>query len=380
MSVLESAAPITDARVLELVASTGMSASAWNAESAADEQAAHLARKRLFTVLSGGFWAAGLTYHVVESGFVGAVEIFSGHGQSAMPPLEAGLFGLAIVFGAWLVAPKAWSSARRLAPDMNLLMIVAVAGAIALGELFEAATVAFLFSLSLYLESWSVGRARNAVATLLDLAPPTARVLREDGGEETVAAETVAVGERFVVRGGGPHRARRRGDRGARGGRPGADYRRERAGSEGAGRRGLRRHDQRGGHAHRPRDPRGLRHRALEGHPDGRRRPFASRRDRAVGDALRPRLHADRDAAGHRLRDPAAAPVRRGLERLVLQRVGPARHRLPVRAGDLHPGVDRRRARRLRPRRGPDQGRRVRRGAGAHRGAGDGQDRDADDG
>ena len=202
MSVLESAALISDERVLELVASTGMSASAWNAESAADEQAAHLARKRRFTALSGGFWVAGLLYHVVESGLMGAVQIFSGHGTTTMPPIEAGLFGFGIVFGAWLVAPKAWSSARRLAPDMNLLMIVAVVGAIALGELFEAATVAFLFSLSLFLESWSVGRARNAVSTLLDLAPPTARVLGEDGSEATVAAETVAVGECFVVRGG----------------------------------------------------------------------------------------------------------------------------------------------------------------------------------
>ena len=80
-----------------------------------------------------------------------------------MPMVEIGLFALAIVFGVWLVAPKAWSSARRLSPDMNLLMVVAVAGAIGLGEYFEAATVAFFFSLSLYLESWSVGRARNAI-------------------------------------------------------------------------------------------------------------------------------------------------------------------------------------------------------------------------
>jgi Cd2+/Zn2+-exporting ATPase len=119
-----------------------------------------------------------------------------------MPMAEIGLFALAIVFGVWLVAPKAWSSARRLSPDMNLLMVVAVAGAIGLGEFFEAATVAFFFSLSLYLESWSVGRARNAVSALLDLAPPTARVIGPDGNETTVAAEQVAVGDRFVVRGG----------------------------------------------------------------------------------------------------------------------------------------------------------------------------------
>ena len=85
---------------------------------------------------------------------------------------------------------------------MNLLMIVAVSGAILLGAYFEAATVAFFFSLSLYLESWSVGRARNAVSALLDLAPPTARVIRDDGTEADVPAAQVAVGDRFVVRGG----------------------------------------------------------------------------------------------------------------------------------------------------------------------------------
>jgi len=85
---------------------------------------------------------------------------------------------------------------------MNLLMIVAVAGAIGLGEFFEAATVAFFFALSLALESWSVGRARNAVSALLDLAPPTARVIRDDGSETDVPAAQVAIGDRFVVRGG----------------------------------------------------------------------------------------------------------------------------------------------------------------------------------
>ncbi|MGR3435100.1 MAG: heavy metal translocating P-type ATPase, partial [Shimia sp.] len=98
--------------------------------------------------------------------------------------------------------PKAWSAARRLSPDMNLLMVVAVAGAIGLGEFFEAATVAFFFALSLTLESWSVGRARNAVSALLDLAPPTARVIDADGSERDVPAAEVAVGARFVVRGG----------------------------------------------------------------------------------------------------------------------------------------------------------------------------------
>lgn len=202
MIVLDTGKTLSEEKIIKLVASTGMSASIWDADSAAADQVAHLKRQRFFTAMSGGFWSVGFGYHIVETGFQGAIGLFSGHGEAAMPLVESVLFLAAIVFGAWLVAPKAWSSARRLSPDMNLLMIIAVAGAIFLGEYFEAATVAFFFSLSLYLESWSVGRARNAVAALLDLAPPTARVIRDDGSEEDILAAQVAVGDRFVVRGG----------------------------------------------------------------------------------------------------------------------------------------------------------------------------------
>lgn len=202
MTILEGAKPLSDDKIIKIVGSTGMSAKMWNAESAEADQAEHFARQRLFTGLSGGLWAAGFLYHIVETGAGGALRLFSGHGETSMPLIEMGLFLLAVVFGAWLVAPKAWSAARRLSPDMNLLMIVAVAGAIGLGEFFEAATVAFFFALSLTLESWSVGRARNAVSALLDLAPPTARVIRDDGSESDVPAAQVTIGDRFVVRGG----------------------------------------------------------------------------------------------------------------------------------------------------------------------------------
>ncbi len=83
---------------------------------------------------------------------------------------------------------------------MNLLMTIAVIGAAAIGEWFEAATVAALFSLSLLLESRSVGRARRAIAALMDLAPPTARRRDADGKEVDVPPEAIAVGEAFIVR------------------------------------------------------------------------------------------------------------------------------------------------------------------------------------
>jgi Cd2+/Zn2+-exporting ATPase len=82
---------------------------------------------------------------------------------------------------------------------MNLLMTLAVIGAIAIGEWFEAATVSFLFAMSLALEAWSVGRARRAVEALMAIAPPSVRLLK-NGREREVSPAEVLVGDRFVVK------------------------------------------------------------------------------------------------------------------------------------------------------------------------------------
>jgi Cd2+/Zn2+-exporting ATPase len=99
-----------------------------------------------------------------------------------------------------MVFPKAWQSLVSQRPDMNLLMTVAVIGAAAIGEWSEGATVAFLFSLSLLLESWSVGRARNAISKLMDLSPPMANVKLPDGRSKEVAPTEVEVGSIVVIR------------------------------------------------------------------------------------------------------------------------------------------------------------------------------------
>lgn len=202
MTLLETAGQIPDSDVVALVKRTGMSARPWDAEGAEMDQAAHLRRQKNFTGGSAVFWTAGLVWHIGHSGAAGLGELFAGHGEVPVPLPELGLFMIAVTLGVWLVLPKALYALRNFAPDMNLLMVVAVAGAIVLGEYFEAATVAFFFALSLTLESWSVGRARNAVATLLNLAPPTARLIWEDGSEADVPAGDVQVGQSFVVRGG----------------------------------------------------------------------------------------------------------------------------------------------------------------------------------
>ena len=83
--------------------------------------------------------------------------------------------------------------------DIDLLMLLAAAGAAVLGEWIEGAFLLFLFSLANALEHYALGRARNAIKALGDLAPAQARVIR-DGVETLVSVEQVPVGAIVLVR------------------------------------------------------------------------------------------------------------------------------------------------------------------------------------
>ena len=120
-----------------------------------------------------------------------------GEADHVFPLVVWVLYLAAIIVGAWQVIPKAWQALIRLRPDMNLLMVVAILGAIAMGEWFEAATVSFLFAVSLLLEHWSVERARRAISALMNLSPPTARYAAT--GQEA-PVETIPPGTRILVR------------------------------------------------------------------------------------------------------------------------------------------------------------------------------------
>lgn len=113
--------------------------------------------------------------------------------------LVAAAFGIAIVFGGVLVWRRALVSLRARMLDMNVLMTVAVFGAVALGEWGEGATVYFLFALGGLLESRSLERTRRSIRDLMDLAPPSGRVYRAEGLVEVPIGE-IAVGETVVVR------------------------------------------------------------------------------------------------------------------------------------------------------------------------------------
>jgi Cd2+/Zn2+-exporting ATPase len=87
----------------------------------------------------------------------------------------------------------------RFAFDIDLLMLLAAAGAAVLGEWVEGAFLLFLFSLANALERYALDRARNAIEALGTLAPAMARVVR-DGVEQMVPVEQVRVGAVVLVR------------------------------------------------------------------------------------------------------------------------------------------------------------------------------------
>lgn len=111
-------------------------------------------------------------------------------------------FVFATLTAGRLVFPQAWASLRALRLDMNVLMTVAVGGAWIIGEGAEGAAVVFLFAFAELLESWSVGRARRAIKSLLALAPETALRKREAGEPDEVPADQIAAGEIILVRSG----------------------------------------------------------------------------------------------------------------------------------------------------------------------------------
>ena len=189
--------------LMHAIQRTGMRAEPWQDETSRNGPASFLQQhgRSLLTVSAALFAVAGfLTHAWLAGGITGAIGSEGMGVASSVPTISLTLYLLGIVAGVWYVLPKAWRATVAFRPDMNLLMTIAVIGAAAIGEWFEAATVAALFSLSLLLESWSVGRARRAIAALMDLAPPTARRRDADGKEVDVPPELIAVGEVFIVR------------------------------------------------------------------------------------------------------------------------------------------------------------------------------------
>jgi Cd2+/Zn2+-exporting ATPase len=111
------------------------------------------------------------------------------------------LAAAAVMLGGWFLLPSAWQAVRGLRPNINLLMVIAVTGAMVVGEWAEGATVVVLFGVAEWLEGWADRRAQRATAALLELAPKVALVKRDSAFVE-LPVDQVSVGDTVATRSG----------------------------------------------------------------------------------------------------------------------------------------------------------------------------------
>lgn len=114
-------------------------------------------------------------------------------------PVTIILMLAATVIAGAPILRKATGALRYKIVGIDALVSVAVLGAVAIGEYWEAAAVTFLFILGDYLESRTIEKTRSSIKALMDLAPDTARV-RRDGVELVIPPEEVVRGDLVIIK------------------------------------------------------------------------------------------------------------------------------------------------------------------------------------
>jgi Cd2+/Zn2+-exporting ATPase len=127
---------------------------------------------------------------------IGLGALADWRGQHALAILG---FSAAMLLSIRQPAAKAWRSLKRRQLDINTLMLIAVAGAIALDDWWEAATVIWLFDVAEWLEHRSLERARYAVRAAMSIVPDQALV-RRDGVELLRPSAEIVIGDIAIVR------------------------------------------------------------------------------------------------------------------------------------------------------------------------------------
>ena len=104
-----------------------------------------------------------------------------------------------IVAGGVLPARRAFVAIRARSVDMNVLMTLAVVGAMLIGEWSEGATVLVLFAVGNWLETQALARTRRSIRDLMSLTPAVA-LLRRGEKAVSVSPSEVRIGDTIVVR------------------------------------------------------------------------------------------------------------------------------------------------------------------------------------
>ena len=182
LHVKYDAAKLTTSTIAAAVADAGMRA--WLEHEEPVAMSDDLTRRRhALLIASGGLLALGMLAS-----------------WSPLPSWSTtALFAASALLGVPLTLRKALRAVRVGSLDINVLMLIAAAGAVALGQWSEAAAVVFLFGVAQALEARTLERARTAVHALLDLAPALA-IVREGSDTRTIDVDLVVPGAVVLIK------------------------------------------------------------------------------------------------------------------------------------------------------------------------------------
>lgn len=113
--------------------------------------------------------------------------------------VPVGFYIAAYVFGGWFTLREAVENLKDKRFEIDSLMLVAAAGAAALGAWAEGALLLFLFSIGHALENYAMGRAKRAIVALAELAPQTA-IVRRGGKTCEIAVDELVIGDIVIVK------------------------------------------------------------------------------------------------------------------------------------------------------------------------------------
>ncbi len=138
--------------------------------------------------------------HLVWGAGAGLIVGFGAWLLDAPVIQDAALIAASVIAGA-PIAKRAMAALRYRTFSIDLLVTIAVIGALIIGEYVESGVVAFLFLFGAWLEQRSLERTRTSIRELVDAAPTTARI-RRDGEEIEIDVTEIAEGDHVVIKAG----------------------------------------------------------------------------------------------------------------------------------------------------------------------------------
>ncbi len=140
--------------------------------------------KARIAAVTGSLLAAALLFHLTGLG-----------------EYKSYLLILSTVIAGYPIVIKAVQSLRMKAFSIELLVSIAIIGALFIGEYVESAVVSFLFLFGAYLEARTLEKTRSSLKSLIDMAPMEATVLR-NGEKVTIPVDEVKEGDRVFIQSG----------------------------------------------------------------------------------------------------------------------------------------------------------------------------------